>query len=44
MLQQAARITNVAQACEVIKEMNPLAQEFTLTLYTYTGKTAALAR
>jgi hypothetical protein len=29
MLQQTARITNVAQAYEVIKEMNPLAQEFT---------------
>ena len=30
MLQQTARITNVAQAYEVIKEMNPLAHEFTL--------------
>lgn len=29
MLQQTARMTNVAQAYEVIKEMNPLAQEST---------------
>ena len=38
MQQQNARITNVAQAYEVIKEMNLLAQELTLMLHTYTGK------
>jgi hypothetical protein len=32
MLQQNARITNVAQAYEVIKEMNLLAQEVTFLL------------